>query len=384
MEPRHGSRASRRGVAAAVAGVLLLRASPAAAQVALAGYVEAYGQWNANSPSNGITNFRGFDNRHASLTLANAVADLKWGEPEGSFGRVTAQVGSTGATYYASEPRLAGTTLANGSNAELWRYLQQAYVGQTFDVGRGLTVVAGLLLAPLGPETMPVRDSMNWSRSNLFFALPFYQTGVRASTTLAEGHEVSAMVFNGWNSVVDNNTAKSVALRYATSGGPWSLQFVYFGGHERAPAAIEGRSLRHTFDAVGTWKPTPGVELAAHANAGFEPSRLGVAHWRGGALYGRLSLARDVFLAVRTDALEEHVPVGAAAMVLPVAWVASQTVTLDYRPHARTSIRLEGRDDRAASNLFFGGDVSGDGVDVPFVPNRRSQQTLTLGMTTWF
>jgi len=49
-------------------------------------YVEAYGQWNANAPSNGITNLRGFDNRSGTLALANA----------------------------------------NASSAELWKYLQQA------------------------------------------------------------------------------------------------------------------------------------------------------------------------------------------------------------------------------------------------------------------
>ncbi|MDB5219777.1 MAG: outer membrane protein, partial [Myxococcaceae bacterium] len=28
------------------------------------GYIETYYQWNFNHPSNGITNYRGFDNRH--------------------------------------------------------------------------------------------------------------------------------------------------------------------------------------------------------------------------------------------------------------------------------------------------------------------------------
>jgi hypothetical protein len=43
--------------------------------ITFAGYTEAFYQWNLNDPSNHITNFRGFDNRHNTLTLSNAVLD---------------------------------------------------------------------------------------------------------------------------------------------------------------------------------------------------------------------------------------------------------------------------------------------------------------------
>lgn len=386
-----GGGAAASGLARACAGAMacvFACAAPARAEVVVGGYVEAYGQWNANAPSNGITNLRGFDNRSGTLTLANAALDTKWGEGEPSFGRLTLQVGPTGATYYAAEPRKPGANGANASNAELWRYLQQAYVGQTFAVGRGLTLVAGLLLTPISPENMPVRDSMNWSRSNLFFALPYYQTGARLSTTLADGHEVSLMAFNGWNAVVDGNGAPSLAARYAWTAPEASLQLLYWGGSERPSGAVEGPALRHLFDAVVTWKPQENLEFALHADAGFEPTRLGVAHWHGAAAYARVFVAPELAIAARTDAIRERVPerggVRATPMLLPVGWLASQTLTIDYRPHARTSIRLEGRDDRAEGDAFFGGTVQGDGEATPYAANRRAQQTITLGMTTWF
>jgi hypothetical protein len=59
---------------------------------------------------------------------------------------------------------------------------------------------------------MAVRDNWNWSRSNLFFGLPFYHTGVRATYALTE-LGITAGGYNGWNSVLDNNAEKSVALR---------------------------------------------------------------------------------------------------------------------------------------------------------------------------
>jgi hypothetical protein len=44
----------------------------------LGGYVEALYQWNFNSPSNGITNYRGFDNRHNTFTVSNIALDVQW------------------------------------------------------------------------------------------------------------------------------------------------------------------------------------------------------------------------------------------------------------------------------------------------------------------
>ena len=48
------------------------------------------------------------------------------------------------------------------------------------------------------------------------------------------------------------------------------------------------------------------------------------------------------------------------------------------------SVRLEYRHDQAQDDSFFGGDVEGDGVTMPFVPNRKAQDTLTLGAVASF
>jgi hypothetical protein len=34
--------------------------------------------------------------------------------------------------------------------------------------------------------------------------------------------------------------------------------------------------------------------------------------------------------------------------------------------------------------MYFGGNVAGDGGATPCVANRASQDTLTIGATTWF
>lgn len=355
---------------------------PAEPAFTLSGYVEAYYQWSFANPDNGVTNLRGFDNRHNSFTLSNVALDAQY-ERDALIGRVALQVGAAPSTYYLAEPSLPGAGGANASSAETWKLLQQAYAGYRFDVGRGLTVAAGLFLSPIGPESIAVRDNWSWSRSNLFFGLPFYHAGVRATYPLSDALTAAILVSNGWNNVVDGNREKSVSAQLTYARPALTAQVLYFGGVERPPGAPEGRAWRHLFDAHATWHATSRLSWLAHASAGVEPNDLGTSRWLAAAVASRLQICAPLFLAARADAFSEHVPDGASALFWPVPWVASATLTADLRPHPRASLRLELRHDRADGDLFFGGDVATDS-DGLAIPDRASQTTATLGATTWF
>lgn len=359
---------------------------PAPNPFTLGGYAEANYQWNFNAPSNGITNFRGFDNRHNSFTLSNVALDAQWDSGH-LIGRLTLQVGNTPSTYYLAEPSLPGSSAANASGVELWKYLQQAYAGYRFGVGRGLAVTAGLFLSPIGPESMAVKDNWFWSRSNLFFGLPFYHTGARVTYTLSDTWAATLAAYNGWNSVVDNNEEKSLSAQLTYTGPEVALSVLYFGGVERAKGAPEGRAWRHLFDAHGTWKASSWLSLIVHGNSGFEVNEFGTSSWTAGALHARFRLEKRLFLALRGDGFREvRAKNGAGqadALFWPAPWVSSGTATLDVQPHERASFRLEYRHDRAGGEMFFGGTVAATEASIA-APNRRAQNTVTLGLTTWF
>jgi hypothetical protein len=350
-------------------------------------YVEAFYQWNLNDPSNGITNFRGFDNRHNAFTLSNVALDARW-DDRALLGRLTLQVGHTPSSYYLAEPARPGTSSVNANGPELWKYVQQAYAGYRFSVGRGLEVSAGIFLSPIGPESMAVRDNWNWSRSNLFFGLPFYHTGVRATYALTERWTATLAAFNGWNSVIDNNRPKSLSAQMVYRDSELSASWLYFGGVERADESPEGRAWRSLFDAHATFRVTTQLELLLHGNGGFEPNQFGVSYWAAGALYGRLSLFEMLSAALRQDAFYEQVAQAgdgkASPLFWPVSWVTSTTATLDFHPGERVSFRLEYRHDQAEGNIYFWERVAVDDDLGVFIPNRRSQDTLTLGATSWF
>ena len=359
------------------------------AKITPLGYVEAYYAYNLNRPSNGITNFRGFDNRHNTFTLANAALGGNF-ESGSVGGRLILQIGSTPSTYYQSEPELAGASGANASGAALWKYLQEAFITYRAPIGRGLRFQLGLAASPIGLEVFAVKDNWNWSRSNLFFGLPYYHTGLRATYELTDELSATVGVFNGWNSVVDNNAQKSLqgSLTYKFKD-QLSLQALYFGGVERPPGAPEGAPWRHHFDAFARYDASDWLSLAAEADYGWESNRVGVADWAAGALYARLNPIDRLYIAIRGDRFHENVAVANGASSAPlffggVQWVSSGTITLDVRPHDQASVRLEYRHDDASGPLYFKGAVEGGGSTAPYVVNASTQDTVLVGATTWF
>lgn len=356
------------------------------------GYLEAHYAWNFNRPANNITNYRGYENRHNSFTLANAALGALWDIGPVS-GKLLLQVGNTPSTYYNQEPNLPGAGAANATGPELWKYLQEAYVTYKAPLGTGLKVSAGLMATPIGLEKIAVKDNWNWSRSNLFFGLPKYHAGVRAAYDITERLTATVSVVNGWNSVVDNNDGKSVE-GHVTYRIPDRavLKLLYFGGVERASNAPEGQYWRHHFDATGEVDVTSWLQVAAQADYGFEQNRIGDARWFAGAAAARVKPCNWLFVAVRGDRFYEHLATDAnGRRSTPlfwngVEWVSSATATLDVRPHSNVSFRLEFRHDQADGLLYYTGDtLVGDGsVGKPFVTNARRQQTLLIGATAWF
>lgn len=373
-----------RGAAAEPTAAEPTAAAPAPI-ITVGGYVEAYYQLHLQAPSNRITNLRGFDDRSRTFTLGNVALDVQATRGPVSA-RVMLQVGATPATYYLAEPALPGTGSVAASDGALWRHLQTATA--TWRAPRDVTVDVGLFTSPIGPEVIPVKDDWNQSRSNLFFGLPFYHTGVQVSRPLGGGWTGKLHVYDGWNSVTDNDGAPSIGASASYASPRTSAQLLYLGGVERAAGAPAGTPWRHLVDVIVQRALTDQVSVMVHADAGVERTDLGTSGWYAAAAYGKVALTPRVYVAGRGDAFHETVAarggVSAGAIFWPTAWVASATATLAYQPADGLSLRLELRHDHAASDAFFGGDVAGDGVGAPFTFNRDHQDTATVGVTAWF
>ena len=331
-------------------------------KITLGGYVETYYSLNTRLPSNHITNLRGFDNRERTFMLSNAVLDAN-AERGPLKARITLQVGSTPDTYYVA----SDATFKN---------IQQATLAYT---PNALTFEAGLFPSPIGIEVFPVKDNWNWSRSNLTIGLPPYHAGVRASVPLGGNWTGTLHVYNGWANVLDNNSYPSVAASASYTSEHLTGQVLYFGGIERDTA------WRNLLDAYATYAITEQTSVAAQLDAGVEPNDFGTSGWFAAALYGKVQLSPKLFAAARADYFREWVADMATPIFWPTPWLASGTLTLAVQPIDGLSLRAELRHDHADTNAFYGGTVVGDGTAMnPYLPNRRAQETLTLGATAWF
>ncbi len=358
-----------------------------APKVTVGGYIEGYYSYNFNQPSNGITNDRWLDNRHNSFALQAAVLDVT-GELGSVSGHIALQAGPTASGWYSNSAEQRASSASTGPlDASTWRILQQATVGWKAPIGRGLQLQAGLFLTPIGFEVPAVKDNYNWSRSNLFLALPFYHVGVRAGYDITDQLSVAAYVVNGWNAATDNNDGKS-GIAQVTYKIPdlLSLAVLYMGGPERAQDAPEGRPFRHLFDAWAELYVHKLVSIAVHGDAGFESNNMGTQSWESGAIYARVQPTSFLYLSARGDALFENVPAKDGAQASSIFFgsdMYSFTATADVRPADHFSFRAEYRHDAAQNDVFFKKTVALDATGAG-VPNAKTQDTLTFGATAWF
>jgi hypothetical protein len=353
--------------------------------VRLGAYVETHWTYAFGRPSNGIVAQRGFDNRHNTFTLSNAAIGVD-ADRKRFHGSLWLQWGNTPASYYADEPDQPLGGAVGESNASLWRVLQEANAGLRTPLSRDvvLDVEAGLFLSPIGLESIPIDHNWNWSRSNLFFGLPFYHTGLRANLVMKEAWTLTTAVYNGWNSVVDNNPEKSLSVSLAHASDRVEASLLYFTGVERDRDFDDGRPWRHLFDAWAIVFATSWLAFAGHLDGGFEPHETATHGWLAGAGYARVIPSDWFEIALRGDGFREWAPRDdsgerLAPIFWPSSWVASGTGTLGFRPHAAVLLRLEYRYDHAAGPTYFSGPVATDLTTGLGIPNARAQQTLTVG-----
>ena len=355
--------------------------APVAPTLKITGYIETFYQYNVNRPSNLVTAYRAYDDRSSSFTISDAVLDVT-GEVGAVTTRIALQVGHAPATYYGGEPVYPAQAGTGPTGPEVWRVIQQAIIGYKV---HDLQTEAGIFLSPVGVEGIAIKDQWNWSRSTPFAALPSYHAGVRLTYPLSDEVTGVVLVTNGWNDIVNRNPYPCVAaiVSYAPTS-TLSGQVLYFGGIEPAHGAPEGQPWRHLFDVTATWNATDQVSVEMQADTGFEPNTFGTSHWLDGAGYVRIHPERRLYVAARIDYFHEYDAPGASRLFFPANDTGSLTLTTDVRPADNLSVRLEYRHDRANAEMFYKGEVARDVMSGTDIPTARSQQTLTLGATTWF
>ncbi|GIV20765.1 MAG: hypothetical protein KatS3mg023_2516 [Armatimonadota bacterium] len=301
-------------------------------KVEVSGLLDVYAGYNLNNPpsdANGTNQnvVRAFDQRSGSLSLSLLEVTLK-SQPEPVGFTLTLTAGKTADLVHYSP------------GEDRFKLLQQAFL--TTSVGNW-TVDVGKFVTALGAEVIESSANDNYSRSLPFvYAIPFYHTGIRASTSLGAGWGLQAMLVNGWDVTEDNNGKKSLHLAASYSSDRLSfIQNVITGDEAIAPAS----GARTVWDTVLFY--TLGADKVG-VNFDYGEDRSASAKWLGYAVYYRRALPRGRAIALRYSYMDDK-----DGFRTGVAQKLSEfTITYEY-PLGSSVSRFEVRMDRSNQPFFL-------------------------------
>lgn len=300
-------------------------------QLEVGGLIDVYAGYNFNNPPTGANQntVRAFDQKSGSLELSLLELTVK----------------------QAANPVGFTVTLTNGTSADLVHYnpgedrfklFQQAFI--TTQVGNW-TIDLGKFVTSLGAEVIESSANDNYSRSLPFvYAIPFYHSGIRVSTSLGSGWGAQAMVVNGWDITEENNGKKSVHLAVSYTDERLSfVQNVITGDEAISP----GRGARTVWDTVLFYKT--GADKYG-VNFDFGEDKSVSAQWLGYALYYRRALPKDRALALRYSYIDDKDGFRTGT----VQKLNEFTFTYEY-PIGSSLSRFEVRFDRSNQPSFLNG-----------------------------
>ena len=373
-------------------------------------FADAYFNWNYNAPkasvgqalTSGNDVIRAFDSANG-FSLAWAGLDISHAaEPIG--GALSLRFGPAARRYNSS---CAGTCDA-GYGLE---NVKQAYASwRPGGDGSKVTIDFGKFDTIFGAEVAESQDNINYTRGVLYWlGQPAFHTGFRVNAELSKNLTLRALVVNGWNNTVDNNSGKTFGLQATVhvpraEGHDWlAASAGYLGGPERSDvgevtcgagtvfdatsptgcsAAAQGVSApttgtvdrpsnntkgwRHFVDLVVTSEPTDELHLVLNGDVGVEAQRdepVTSTHftshtWYGGMLGARYLVLPTFALAARGEVYRDKggITTGSVnGIAIKDTWISTGTLTIDYLPGKNLLVRLDNRLDHSTKEIFPNG-----------------------------
>lgn len=355
-----------------VLGSVLLAAglTPSAAQeasdetparkIAFHAFVDLYYAYNANHPAD-RANFvpgTGTTAKQAdefSVNLAQVEISMP-AEPVGF--KIAVGAGTAEDVLHAAEP----------GGSEVWRNLLLASVTYQTKVGRGLSFEGGIMPAHVGMEAFASKDNWSYTRSWLAEFSPYYETGIKVAYPFSDRWSGQLYVVNGWQTIGENNSAKTFGTQVAYGSEKVSASFNTLAGPELPGNDSDWRLFG---DFVLTARLAADWSVGASVDAARESQPSGAAaSWWGAAAYARFAPeGSDYAFALRVERFDD--PEGAISGTPQD--LTEGTLTFEYRPSKHLVLKLEGRYDHSTAPVF-----ATDALATPDQPVLTPNQTLVV------
>jgi hypothetical protein len=313
--------------------------------ISISGFIDGYYAWNVDQPRShenfvpgtGTTAKRA-DEINLNLATLEIVRDPK---PVGFHLSVVA--GSGADVVHAAEPE------GSGVGRHVYNNVYQASVSYNAPIGKGLLLEAGIYPSHIGFEGFFSKDNWNYTRGWMGEFSPYYQTGIKASYGFNGHWSAQLHVVNGWQTIADNNEAKSVGTQIAYTGGRLSAAFNTLVGPE---LPNDNKHLRALGDLVATYKPVSPLSLGFSLDRGRQdlPGN-NAANWLCASVWSRYAVDDRHAFAMRAEKFRDpDNGISGFAQTLTGA-----TLTYEYRPAPSLILKLEGRHDHSTAPVFAKG-----------------------------
>jgi hypothetical protein len=293
-------------------------------------YFDGYFENNFNNPTGRVNDLRAYDvlSRTFSINQTGFVLaldpDLQTGRRYGA--RLDLQFGQATDTSQGNP--------ANEPRPDVYRNIFQAYGTYVVPFGAGLSVDFGKWASSLGIEGNYAKDQMNYTRSFLFYYLPFYHAGARLHYNINNQLGLNYWIVNGSNQSEPTNGYKDELFGLALQPSKtttWTVN--YYNGQEHAdtvassgcmvpvqpelcfaPLSPAPNGKLHIFDTYSTWNATAKLTLAGEGDyviqrewANAAPGQSAAPlHSDGGAAYAQYQFSPQSALAVRMEYLSDR------------------------------------------------------------------------------
>lgn len=210
-----------------------------------------------------------------------------------------------------------------------------------------------------GAEVAESWRNLNYTRGGLYFAMqPFYHLGAKGTYTVSDAVAITAMVVNGANALVDDDTP---AFGLQASLSPTEAFSLAVGGYydlnEDSPSGVETFADVVATLSLGALQVIGNFDLNVN-RAGANPEDKTVAYW-GASLAAGYSFTQAVGIAVRGEYLSDN---DGAIWTLAdgsdndgSVSVITSTATLDLKPYPYLIVRAEGRYEKSTDDIYFSG-----------------------------
>ena len=195
---------------------------------------------------------------------------------------------------------------ANYGNAPgVFRNTFEANTGVKLLRKREVWLDAGIMPSHIGLESALSSANTTLSRSIVAENSPYYETGLRlSSTSLNNKWYLAALMLNGWQRVQripGNNAANAGTQVTYTPSQKFTINYSTYFGSEFPDSA---RRWRHFHNVYTTFTATPRITISASGDYGAQQASKNSNVWRpwyGAVLMARYKISDKLAAAVRTE-----------------------------------------------------------------------------------